>query len=275
MAQLKGFPFVEKGHIDEVTIYNRDGKLLLRNRHNNTRRHPRLSELQIRQCSRFVNNIRLWNAFPPKQRPYFQWRRGCSSCYNTFLTYAMNAHPVYLTKQMVSMSACVLTDVMVSQGSLMEITVSHDGVAPITHIRLGGLTIDNSTTVRQLAKAIVVNNYGYYYGDIVRYYMAEQRLVGTNSLPMVRIYCKEVVLDPWDETPLHQVVQNSPGFAQRDGRLAASQEVVGGMAWVHLRHTDNEIQVSTQRLVCNNDTLMQQYGSEEAFAEACKSYRGN
>ena len=275
MAQLKGFPFVEKGHIDEVTIYHRGGKLILRNRYNNTRRHPRLSELQIRQCSRLVNNIRLWNAFPLEQRPYFQWRRGCATCFNTFVTYAMNAHPVYLTKQLVSMSACVLTDVMVSQGSLMEITVSHDGVAPITHIRLGWLTINDRTTVCQLAKAIVVNNYGYYYGDIIRYYMAEQIVLATNRLPMVRIYCKEVVLDPSDETPLHQVVQNSPGFAQRDGRLAASHEVVGGMAWVHMRHSDNETKVSTQRLVCNNDTLMQQYGSEEAFAEACKSYRGN
>ena len=82
------------------------------------------------------------------------------------------------------------------------------------------------------------------------------------------------MLDLFNYTPLQLVLGDSQGFAQRDGLLAAQQEVSGGMAWVHVRQSVDGTQLSTQRLVCNNE-LITRYGSEEAFETACQSYRGN
>ena len=273
MAQLKGFPFVEKGHIDDLTIYQRSGKVIARYRYNMPPRDYNPSENQKRQATRLADIIRLWNSFPWDYRPYFQWRQGCASCYNTFVSYAMQAHPIYLTRQMASQGACVLTDVMVSQGTLTEIQVAHDGIAPVTDIRVGVMTLDDDTTVGQLSSAIVRNNFNYRQGDRLRYYLAEQRILFDDDTPMAHIDCHELVLDPTDTMPLRQAIGHCPGFALRDGHLAAAFTVVGGMAWVHLRPNGTNMLASTQRMVCNNDSLMQQYGSEEAFAEASRSYR--
>lgn len=274
MAQLTGFPFVGTGHIDNLTIYQRDGMVISRYRHNTPASQCNPSENQLRQRMRITNNLRLWNSFPKGYRPYFQWRRGGANCYNTFVSYAMQAHPVYLTRQMACRGACVLTDVMVSQGTLYEIMVDNDGIAPITNIKVGSLTLDNDTTVGQLAMAIVRNNFNYQRGDRLRYYLAKQTRLD-DGMPMVNVGCHELVLDPTDTTPLQEALGTCPGFALRDDHLAASHTVVGGMAWVHLRQCNSDMLTSTQRMVCNNDGLMQQYGSEEAFVKAKESYLKN
>ena len=272
MAILNGIPLVNKGRIGDFTIYQRDGKMQVRSRYNEPRHHRRLSEKQLRQCVRMGNNVALWHAFPQRYRPYFQFRRKGVTCFNMFVTYAMQAHPVYLSKQSSRGAACVVTDVLVSQGSLNDIVVGHDGVAPVTNILLGGLAIDNDTTVRQFSQAVIDNNYDYRPGDRLRYYLCQQRILSATGEPVVRIYCQELVLDLMDSTPLHLAVDESNGFAQRGGRLAAVGEVTGGMAWVHIRPDEEGMMVSTQRLVCNNGQLMEQYGSEEALAEAGQSY---
>lgn len=265
------FSTARKGSMGDVTVYQSNGRTYMRSRYNSTTRR-KLSEQQLRQCTRMYNLVRLWRAFPHGERPVFQCRREGSTSYNMFITYAMQAHPVYMTKRMRNECACIVTDVMVAQGSLPEIRVSHDGIAPITDIALGGLTIGGHTTIRDIALAVVRNNYDYQFNDRLRFYLCEQWYPMPYDIPMVKIRCDELRLDEHDHRTLREVMFDTMGFVDRGGRLAARYEVEGGMAWVHLRHRDREMQLSTQRLVCNNDTLMQQYGSEEAFAKACKSY---
>lgn len=272
MALLNGIPLVSNGRIGDFTIYQRDGKMVVRSRYNEAhhRRHP--CEQQLRQRTRWCNIVTLWNSFPREQKPAFEQRRKGVTDFNMFVAYAMQAHPIYLTKRQSHDRACVLTDVVVSQGTLNEIIVGHDGTAPVTSIWLGRLTIDSHTTVRQMAKAVVENNYDYRPGDILRYYLCEQQWVSPDDKPIVAITCTDLVLDLADERPLLTVTGGSPGFTQRGGRLAASHEVVGGMAWVHRRYNSEGTRQSTQRIYCNNDELMEQYGNEEAFAQARESY---
>ena len=275
MAQLIGIPLVKKGRVGDFTFYQRDDQVMVRSRYNEAHQQRTLSEKQVRQCCRMGNLVTLWQRFPRGQRPTFEQRRKGTSDYNLFVTYAMQAHPVYLSRQASHDRACVLTDVLVSQGSLSEISVGHDGTAPVTSIRLGGLTISESITVRQFAKAVIRNNYDYRHGDSLRYYLGEQRWVDNEAKPDVTMRCTELVLDLDDDTPLRLATGDSPGFAQRGGWLAASREVVGGMAWVHLRHGSGGTLLSTQRMVCHNDEMMTRYSSEEAFAEAWESYVEN
>lgn len=274
MAQLNGIPLLGKGRIGDFTIYQRDGMTIIRSRHNEKIHPRRPSERQLRQRTRMSNIVNLWKSFPCGQHPAFEQRRNGVTDFNTFVAHAMQAHPIYLTKRQAYQQTCVLTDVVVSQGSLSEIVVNHDGIAPVTSIQLGGLAIDESTTVRQLAMAIVDNNYDYYPGDILRYYLCEQQSVSPDGRPVVVISCTDLVLNPAKQTQLRHATHNSPGFAQRGGQLAASSDVVGGMAWVHLRQKGESLRSSTQRLYCNNNELMALFGSEEAFAKAQESYSG-
>ena len=270
MAQLNNIPTRCQGSVGDYTVYEREGKTYLRSRHNDTRRRP-MGERQLRQCIVMGNAINLWRAFPAGQRPAFEHRREGVTHYNMFLTYAMQARPVYLTQQVKCDGGSVLADVVVSQGTLSEIEVRHDGTALATDILLGGLAIDSHTTVGRLAKAVIANNYDYQAGDRLLYYLALQRWNRLNDMPVTTVSCREVVLAPCDDRPLQEVVGDSPGFVQRFGRLAASREVEGGMAWVHLRPTDGGMLRSTQRMVCNNE-LINQFGSTAAFTQACQSY---
>ncbi|MBQ6068257.1 MAG: hypothetical protein IJK84_02035 [Bacteroidales bacterium] len=272
MAQLNGIPLITKGRIGDYSIYLRDNKLIVRSRYNESHGRRQLSERQLRQCTRMGNAVALWRAFPEEYRPAFQHRRSGVSNYNMFVTHAMQAHPIYLSRPMTQRNACVVSDVMVSQGSLTEIVVEHDGTAPTTNIWLGGLTIGNGTTIRQLAKAIVDNNLDYRPGDHLLYYRCEQQWSQPIDMPVVKICCQRVVLDLADDRTVNEVVGDSIGFAQRGGLLAAVQEVEGGMAWVHTRNSEETLLLSTQRLVCNNP-LIANYGSDEAYEAACDSYR--
>ena len=47
----------------------------------------------------------------------------------------------------------------------------------------------------------------------------------------------------------------------------------GVFAWVHSRYDGGKTRVSTQFLI-NNNSLLDDYRSDDAYAEACKSYGG-
>ena len=90
-------------------------------------------------------------------------------------------------------------------------------------------------------------------------------------MPRTRVECTDLALDPHDERLLADAVGNCCGFGVADGHIAATSEVEGGMAWVHMGKKEETTLVSPQRLLCTN-AYMAQYGSEEAFEAACLSY---
>ena len=82
-----------------------------------------------------------------------------------------------------------------------------------------------------------------------------------------------MVLDKNSEVKLWDLV-NKAGFATVAGVLAhGDDEGDGVFAWVHSRYDNGRTRVSTQFLIDNN-SLLPDYQSDEAYAQACKSYGG-
>ncbi len=260
------------GHVsvDSVTIYSRGGTTVVRTRRNGPCRGTGTVE-QLRSRTTFRNQINLWRAFPPAGRPAFEGRRRGVSDYNLFVSHNMQSGPVYLTRREAENGACVLTPVAVAGGTLPPIALSHDGVAPVTDLSVGGLPVGSGTTVAELSMALVQENGGYCFGDELVYYIGLQQWDAMLDMPVVEMRCSRLVLSPVDGRTVDQATAGAAGFAVRSGLLAAAAEVQGGMAWVHVRRNGGGLLLSSQRMVCNNPYI-ELYSSREALEAACRSF---
>ena len=228
---------------------------------------------QQRQRMKWVNIIRMYSGIVPLLKNGFEKKMAQQSDYNIFVRLNSAASPVYLTKPEADGGGCIAAPYQITQGSLPSIVVSGEGAEAKTDIALGSLTISASTTVAEFAKAVVDNNADFDYGDQISFYDVLQRVNAETQIPYCQFSASYVVLDKNSAVKLLDQV-NKAGFASVGGVLAHGEDEGDGVfAWVHSRYDGGKTRVSTQFLI-NNNSLLDDYRSDDAYAEACKSYGG-
>ena len=228
---------------------------------------------QQRQRMKWVNIIRMYSGIAPLLKNGFEKKMAQQSDYNMFVRLNSAASPVYLTKSEADGGGCIAAPYQITQGSLPSIVVTGEGAEAQTDIALGSLTISASTTVAEFAKAVVDNNADFDYGDQISFYDVLQRVNAETQIPYCQFSASYVVLDKISAVKLLDQV-NKAGFASVGGVLAHGEDEGDGVfAWVHSRYDGGKTRVSTQFLI-NNNSLLDDYRSDDAYAEACKSYGG-
>ena len=228
---------------------------------------------QQRQRMKWVNIIRMYSGIAPLLKNGFEKKMAQQSDYNMFVRLNSAASPVYLTKSEADGGGCIAAPYQITQGSLPSIVISGEGAEAQTDIALGSLTISVSTTVAEFAKAVVDNNADFDYGDQISFYDVLQRVNAETQIPYCQFSASYVVLDKNSAVKLLDQV-NKAGFASVGGVLAHGEDEGDGVfAWVHSRYDGGKTRVSTQFLI-NNNSLLDDYRSDDAYAEACKSYGG-
>ena len=228
---------------------------------------------QQRQRMKWVNIIRMYSGIAPLLKNGFEKKMAQQSDYNMFVRLNSAASPVYLTKPEADGGGCIAAPYQITQGSLPSIVITGEGAEAKTDIALGSLTISASTTVAEFAKAVVDNNADFDYGDQISFYDVLQRVNAETQIPYCQFSASYVVLDKNSAVKLLDQV-NKAGFASVGGVLAHGEDEGDGVfAWVHSRYDGGKTRVSTQFLV-NNNSLLDDYRSDDAYAEACKSYGG-
>ena len=228
---------------------------------------------QQRQRMKWVNIIRMYSGIAPLLKNGFEKKMAQQSDYNMFVRLNSAASPVYLTKSEADGGGCIAAPYQITQGSLPSIVGSGEGAEAKTDIALGSLTISASTTVAEFAKAVVDNNADFDYGDQISFYDVLQRVNAETQIPYCQFSASYVVLDKNSAVKLLDQV-NKAGFASVGGVLAHGEDEGDGVfAWVHSRYDGGKTRVSTQFLV-NNNSLLDDYRSDDAYAAACKSYGG-
>ena len=228
---------------------------------------------QQRQRMKWVNIIRMYSGIAPLLKNGFEKKMAQQSDYNIFVRLNSAVSPVYLTKPEADGGACIAAPYQITQGSLPSIVITGEGAEAQTDIALGSLTISASTTVAEFAKAVVDNNADFDYGDQISFYDVLQRVNAETQIPYCQFSASYVVLDKNSAVKLLDQV-NKAGFASVGGVLAHGEDEGDGVfAWVHSRYDGGKTRVSTQFLV-NNNSLLDDYRSDDAYAEACKSYGG-
>ena len=228
---------------------------------------------QQRQRMKWVNIIRMYSGIAPLLKNGFEKKMAQQSDYNMFVRLNSAASPVYLTKSEADGGGCIAAPYQITQGSLPSIVITGEGAEAKTDIALGSLTISASTTVAEFAKAVVDNNADFDYGDQISFYDVLQRVNAETQIPYCQFSASYVVLDKNSTVKLLDLV-NKAGFASVGGVLAHGEDEGDGVfAWVHSRYDGGKTRVSTQFLV-NNNSLLDDYRSDDAYAAACKSYGG-
>ena len=260
---------LNSGRVGNVRYYTKDGNTYTRTVSSSVN-NPR-SEGQMRQrtkVSNLVNNYRMLKNFLGK---CFQNANSCVSIYNLFFQKGMVCTPVYLTKEMAGSGAAVAAPYGISDGSLPRISygLNTNGILQ-TNLSLGDLNIGDTTTVGELAQALVENNEGvFHYGDFISFIEVIQK--GSETLPLITAKGDNI-----------QLAKNSPelladkisthGFATVGGCLGMDDEPEAGCyAWIHSRRNSG-VKVSGQYLYNCNEEMLSHFTSDEAFQAASASY---
>ena len=284
MAKIQGIGTALRGTAGEWNYYRRGNVTYARQkavRNGNAKR----TVAAMTQRSKFGNPLNFWRASHGSMKHLFETRKEGQSAYNAFMSMGMKTTEVYLPKEVAQLGGCVVDNYVISMGTLVPpIAARLEGGKVVTDLKLGSLTIDADTTVGDFSKAILANNNGrllegslkkypiYRPMDEIQLYLCEQKLNAVTLLPSVSVEAFTLVLDKGDDRKLWSVVPEEC-FASVGGCLGAKESIDGGMAYVHVRKSDEGTLVSTQQLV-GISSQFSLYSSAEALRESILSYGG-
>ena len=230
--------------------------------------------MQMRQLTKWGNVIQMYKGICPLINYGFESKPVGKSDYNMFMKVNMKGSDIYLTREEVAGGGCVAYPYQLTQGTLPSIVVTGSGDNARTDIKLGDLTIDAETLVKDFAIAVVSNNPDYDFGDQISFFDVLQRVNAVTGIPYCQFLATNVVLDKASEVKLLDMVSKY-GFATVDGFLGHIEgEGAGVFAWVHSRKASGKTLVSTQSLINNNAEVIAEYSGAEAYKRSVKTYGG-
>lgn len=231
---------------------------------------------QVSQRVRIANVVAMYRAIRSLANHSFEGAKDGQTSYNLFLKANLTDNSVVLTKEAVSLGACVVAPYLVSRGNMPSIIVSGLGSDAITNISVGSLAISESTTVGQFADALVANNPGLNYGDQLTYLSITQSTDANTGYPVAAATIYEVSLQQGDASILRDYM---PEVATtiRNGRLAHGELIAnGGFCWIVSRKkADGSLSISTQRIILTSKDVASQYQGATAITKAISSYGFN
>ena len=230
--------------------------------------------MQMRQRTKWGNVIQMYKGICPLINYGFESKPVGKSDYNMFMKVNMKGSDIYLTREEVAGGGCIAAPYQLTQGTLPSIVIVGSGDNARTDIKLGDLTIDAETLVKDFAIAVVSNNADYDFGDQISFFDVLQRVNAVTGIPYCQFLATNVVLDKASEVKLLDMVSKY-GFATVDGFLGHIEgEGAGVFAWVHSRKASGKTLVSTQSLINNNAEVIAEYSGAEAYKRSVKTYGG-
>lgn len=251
----------------------KDGTIIVKQKIEKTK-HPVRTADNMPKRMRWANLARMWSLFDNKLKASFSRKAENISDFNAFMAANINNEHIVLPKSYVLQGGCVVGGYMISCGNLPDIKVTGAaGTAKASSLELGdGFAITEGTTLKAFSEAVVTHNTGFEYNDQLSCYIARQTS-HANGCPQVEMEAYEVTLDNSDNGLLLRDIVNEKGFSVSNGKLAASEAVVGGIAWVHSRRKGSNVRVLTQYFLVDNPYIAT-YSSDGALTEAIQSYGG-
>ncbi|MCI7579810.1 MAG: DUF6266 family protein [Prevotella sp.] len=272
MATLEGILKKLKGSAGSLTFKQVNGQTVVSEKAT-TVKNTRTSGQQ-RQRTKWGNVVQMYKGIMPLINGGFEQKALRCSDFQMFMKVNMPNADIYLTKQEVAGGGCVAAPYQITQGSLPSIVTSGSGDNVRTDIKLGELTIDAETTVKDFSIAVVNNNADYDYGDQISFFDVLQRVNAVTGIPYCQFLATNVVLDKASDVKLLDIVSKY-GFAVVDGYLGHQEgEGAGVFAWVHSRKSSAKTLVSTQMLINNNADMIAEYSGAEGYKRAVKTYGG-
>lgn len=235
----------------------------------------------VSQQSHRVKWANLVNFYKPNaswMRYAFETKKSNQSEYNKMMSLNVAQSNIYLTKQAAAAGACVVTNYIMTQGSLPSISAELSGGRWNTNLFLAaGTAYDEEVSVADASANLLDNNPGLREGDQISMIRYTQMVNEVTGYPYVVVRKYEVILsrtnnDYWyNYMPFGVFVMDS--FASTPCVGIAKTGNAGGFLLVLSRTQSGKTYVSTQSIVpVDNSALIAAYSSQSALEAAIASY---
>lgn len=264
---------MRRGRVGETTYYISGGQQIARQALNgsNFGESARRSDAQQKRRVLWANLVNFYKASRGWMPKAFETKKRNQSDYNKFIQLNINSTKIALTKSEAEAGACVVSNFLVSQGSLPSIDISKVGDKWLTNIAAGSLVISGATTVGEFSEALLAANANIRRGMQLSF-VSYQQSVDPMGTPRVISRCYEVTIDPSNTVMLFD---SFPAFCAEvtNGFLGTSDNIsIGGFAYILSEQTTSGLIVSTQQLVSNNGELVSRYSGTAQLRLSIDSY---
>lgn len=228
---------------------------------------------QMRQRVKWSNPVKTYRVINGQFVHSYEEQKG--NHYQTFMHYNSQIAKVFLTKREADLGACVVDHFCLSSGRLASIQVELDSDHKAhTNLSLGGLVIDEQTTVGDFSTAIITHNKGFVEGDFITAVYLQQQFNDNLGIPFVELNTALVKLDQKQQDCPLWLLGTRDFFCSDQGVLSSSIAILGGITWLHTRvNVKGNVDSSTQNLAVWNP-MLDEYSSKEALNQAINSYGG-
>ena len=262
-----------KGRVGQTTYYISGGQQIARQSRNDSNygETARRSYGQQERRIMWANLVNFYKASAIWMAKAFETKKRNQTDYNKFMQVNMDNSRIALTKGEAAAGACVVDELLISQGSLPSIEIVELVDKWRTNILVGNLSISSTTTVGEFTQALLANN-GNIREGMQLSFVAYQQTVDPLGTPRVGCRCYEVTLNSTSTEKLRDYLPAlcSSTFEQY---LCTSAEVpTGGFAYILSELVAGSLRVSTQQLVVNNTALVTQYTTSVQKNLAIHSY---
>ena len=239
--------------------------------------NPRTTQ-QMTQRVKWSNLVNLYRANRSWMKYAFETKKTNQSEYNKFMSLNVAASAIYLPKNVAAAGGCVVSDYIVTQGSLSSIETTKVTGGWASNIYLpAGFVFSPTTTIQQLAAAVLPLNPAINEGDQLSFIRMTQQVNGATGVPFVVVRKYEVIISSTDTRlvfsflPQEYIVTKSNGSSLCIGVEDSGN--AGGFALILSRTIGGRTYVSSQRIiVANNATTISYYTGAAALQRAIDSY---
>lgn len=262
-----------KGRVGQTTYYISGGQQIARQSRNDSNygETARRSYSQQERRIMWANLVNFYKASALWMAKAFETKKRNQTDYNKFMQVNMDNSRIALTKGEAAAGACVVDELLISQGSLPSIEIVELVNKWRTNILVGNLSISSSTTVGEFTQALLENN-GNIREGMQLSFVSYQQTVDPLGTPRVACRCYEVTLNS-TSTELLRGYLPALCSSTVEQYLCTSAEVpTGGFAYILSELINGSLRVSTQQLVVNNAALIAQYTTSVQKNLAINSY---
>lgn len=239
--------------------------------------NPRTTQ-QMTQRVKWSNLVNLYRANRSWMKYAFETKKTNQSEYNKFMSLNVASSAIYLPKNVAAAGGCVVNDYIVTQGSLSSIETTKVTGGWASNIFLpAGFQLSSSTTIQQLAAAVLPLNPAINEGDQLSFIRMTQQVNGATGVPFVVVRKYEVIISSTDTRlvgsflPLDYIVTKANGSDLSIGVEDSGN--AGGFVLILSRTIGGRTYVSSQRvIVANNTATISYYTGAAALQRAIDSY---
>ena len=267
-----------RGGAGGYSFYVRGGEQVIRQRRNNSNYGATASRSRAQMVRRvkwgnLVNEFRAMKSWQPKA---YDSKLAGQTDYNIFMKLNINRAAVALTKEMSEAGCCVVDAYQVSRGSIPPIALAWSAGTSsyITSIALTE-AISGTTTIGELATDIIANNPQFVDKDNIAIISFENWEEPRVEWPYARTTYAEITLDKFSTALVKDIPEIGTRLEKSSGNFLAITPASAsekGCVAIHTRKDAQQLFVSSQEVVLNDDSLVQKYTGANWTEQCILSY---